>query len=142
MTDDLDERSDLGDLGDLDALPALARAIAPLPGGLAELRSRLGEPPRTRGWLGRGELARTHAGRGLALAVACCAALAVWLLRPPPRPAADRTALRQLLVDSADLPHPLAVELGLVDRGHPVVASDPRIAPSDTAVFYWVPPAQ
>jgi hypothetical protein len=23
-----------------------------------------------------------------------------------------------------------------------VLASDPRIAPSDTAVFFWVPPAQ
>ena len=64
----------------------------------------------------------------------------MWLLRAPP-PTVDRTALRLLLVDSAHLPHPVAVELGLVDRAQPVVAADPRVAPSDTAVFFWVPPA-
>jgi len=37
--------------------------------------------------------------------------------------------------------NPRAVELGLVDRARPVVASDPRVAPSDAVVFYWVPPA-
>jgi hypothetical protein len=121
MTDDRD---------DVERLPALAATIEPLPGGLAELRLRLRAPIRVRTQL------------GLALAAACCAAIAVWLLRPPPRTATDRAALHRVLVDSTDLPHPLAVELGLVERGRPVVASDPRIAPSDTAVFFWVPPAQ
>ena len=114
---------------DLDDLPALAATIEPLPGGLTALRGRLREPG--------------HARRPLAavLAAACCAVLALWLLRPPPPAAADRGALRRLVVDSAELPHPLAVELGLVDRAPPVAAADPRIAPSDTTVFFWAPPA-
>src|SRR2546430_298800 len=100
---------------DIESLPALAATIEPLPGGLVELRRRLRVPPRTR------------ASLGLALAAACGALLAVWLLlRPPPRPAADRAALRRVLVDSTDLPHPLAVALGLVDRSRPTVAPDPR----------------
>jgi hypothetical protein len=115
---------------DVENLPALAATIEPLPGGLAELRLRLRAPIRSRAQL------------GLALAAACCAAIAVWLLRPPTRPVVDRSALHRVLVDSTDLPHPLAVELGLVERGQPVIAADPRIAPSDTAVFFWVPPAQ
>jgi len=121
MTDHRDE---------VESLPALAATIEPLPGGLAQLRLRLRAPIRSRAQL------------GLAIAAACCAAIAVWLLRPPPRLATDRSALHRVLVDSTDLPHPLAVELGLIDRGLPVVASDPRIAPSDTTVFFWVPPAQ
>jgi hypothetical protein len=124
---------------ELETQPALAATIEPLPGGLAELRRRL-RAPRTRGSLALAP--RTRGSLGVALAAACCALLAVWLLRPPLRPAADRTALRRVLVDPADLPHPLAVELGLVDRSRPAVAADPRIAPSDTAVFFWVPPAQ
>lgn len=114
---------------DLDDLPALAATIEPLPGGLTALRRRLGEPGRAR---------RPVAA---VLAAACCAVLAVWLLRPPPPPAADRSALHRLVVDSTELAHPLAVELGLVDRTPPQVAADPRIAPSDTAVFFWAPPA-
>jgi len=55
--------------------------------------------------------------------------------------APDRSALRRLLVESAELPHPRAVELGLVDPARPVVAPDPRVEPSDAVVFYWVPPA-
>jgi hypothetical protein len=63
------------------------------------------------------------------------------VLRATPPTAADRSALRRLLVDSAELPHPRAIELGMVDRARPVVARDPRVAPSDVVVFYWVPPA-
>jgi hypothetical protein len=115
---------------DIENLPALAATIEPLPGGLGQLRMRLRAPVRSRAQL------------GLAIAAACCAAIALWLLRTPPRTAAGRSALHRVLVDSTDLPHPLAVELGLVEPGRPVVVSDPRIAPSDTAVFFWVPPAQ
>jgi hypothetical protein len=115
---------------DLDDLPALAATVEPLPGGLTALRRRLREPGRA-----RRPLAAVLAG-------ACCAVLAVWLLRPPPPSAPDRGALHRLVVDSAELPHPLAVELGLVDPAPPRVAADPRIAPSDTAVFFWAPPAQ
>jgi hypothetical protein len=146
MRDDLDDRIDdrvddrIDDRVDdrvddriddhLPDLPALTATIEPLPGGLGALRRRLREPGR--------------AGRplGAMLAAACCAALAVWILRPPPLPrAADRGALRRLVVDSTQLPNPLAVGLGLVDRTPPQAASDPRIAPSAAAVFFWAPPA-
>lgn len=128
MTEPRENRSVMTD--DVENLPALAATIEPLPGGLAELRLRLRAPIR-----GRTQL-------GLALAAACCAVIALWLLRPLPRPASKRSALHRVLVDATDLPHPLAVELGLVEPGQPVIASDPRIAPSDTAVFFWVPPTQ
>jgi hypothetical protein len=114
---------------ELERAPALATTIAPLPGGLEALRQRLREPMRPRTPI------------ALALAATACATIALWLLRATPPPAADRSALRRLLVDSAELPHPRAVELGLVDRARPVVAPDPRVEPSDAVVFYWVPPA-
>jgi hypothetical protein len=114
---------------DLERAPALATTIAPLPGGLAALRQRIREPMRPR------------APIALALAATACAGIALWLLRATPQTVPDRNALRRLLVDSAELPHPRAVELGLVDRARPVVAPDPRVEPSDGVVFYWVPPA-
>ena len=122
MRDDLDDH--------LHALPALAATIEPLPGGLGALRRRLREPGRARRPL------------GAMLAAACCAALAVWFLRPAPPPAADRSALRRLVVDSTQLPNPLAVGLGLVGRAAPQLASDPRVAPSDSTVFFWASPAR
>lgn len=114
---------------ELEHEPALATTIAPLPGGLAALRQRIREPMRPR------------APIALALAATACAVIALWVLRATPPAAADRSAMRRLLVDSAELPHPRAVELGLVDRARPVAAPDPRVEPSDTVVFYWVPPA-
>ena len=114
---------------ELERAPALATTIAPLPGGLAALHQRIREPMRPR------------APIALALAATACAAIALWVLGAPPPTAADRSALRRLLVDSAELPHPRAVELGLVDPARPVVAPDPRLEPSDALVFYWVPPA-
>ena len=114
---------------ELERAPALATTIAPLPGGLAALRQRIREPMRPR------------APIALALAATACAAIALWLLRATPPTAPDRSALRRLLVDSAELPHPRAAQLGLVDRAQPVVAADPRVAPSDAVVFYWVAPA-
>src|SRR5215470_1389751 len=65
-------RPAMTDRDDVENLPALAATIEPLPGGLADLRRRLRAPIRVRRQL------------GLALAAACCAAIAVWLLRPPP----------------------------------------------------------
>lgn len=114
---------------ELERAPALATTIAPLPGGLAALRQRIREPMRPRTPI------------ALAIAATACAGIALWVLRATPPTAPDRSALRRLLVDSAELPHPRAVELGLVDRARPVVAPDPRVAPSDAVVFYWVPPA-
>ena len=116
-------------MADLDDLPALARKIEPLPGGLGELRRRLRETRRSR--------------VPLALAGAVgSAALALCVLRAPPAPAPDRAAMQRLLVDDEQLPNPRAARLGLVPRAQPVVASDPRVAPSDAVVFYWVPPAR
>ncbi|HEV7557373.1 MAG TPA: hypothetical protein VGO00_18025, partial [Kofleriaceae bacterium] len=74
---DLDDATDLG---------PLARTIEPLPGGLGQLRDRLREPRSRRVPL------------AVALAASCCVVLAIWLLREPPRPAPDRTAMRALLV--------------------------------------------
>lgn len=118
-------------MAEFDELPALARTIEPLPGGLAELRRRIREPRRSR------------APFAVALAAACSAAIAMCVSRRPQAPEAsqDRTAMRRLLVDGAQLPNPRAVELGLVERARPVVTGDPRVAPNDAVVFYWVPPA-
>lgn len=125
---------------DLERHAALSETIEPLPGGLAELRRRLARPRRL--WPVGAPSSRPRGRLGLGVAIACAAALAVWLLRAPPRPVADRDALRRLLVDAHGLPHPVAVELGLIGRAAPVVAADPRIAATDTAVFFWVPPAE
>ena len=70
-------------------------------------------------------------------------------IRRVPRPTAGPHEYAELVPQrdvlehqvSAELPHPRAVELGLVDRARPVVASYPRVAPSDAVVFYWVPSA-
>jgi len=114
-------------MAELDDLDALARTIEPLPGGLAELRRRLREPRRAR------------APIGVAAAAVCGAAIAMCVLRgAPPSPTPDRTAMRRLF---GDQPNPRAVQLGLVEPARAVVASDPRVAPNDAVVFYWVPPA-
>jgi hypothetical protein len=115
-------------MAELDDLPALARKIEPLPGGLGELRQRLRESRRF--------------GAPLALAAAVAsAAIAMCMLRGGPASPPDRSAMQRLLVDAEQLPNPRAARLGLVPRAEPVVSSDPRVADSDTVVFYWVPPA-
>jgi hypothetical protein len=119
---DLDDTSDLG---------PLARRIEPLPGGLGQLRDRL-----------RGHRSR-RVPIALAVAASCCAVVAIWLLRTPAaQPAPDRTAMRRLLVDADQQPNPRAVAMGLVAPSTPTVATDPRVTPSDSVVFYWVAPAQ
>jgi len=126
----MSDREHDDDLSALRALGPLARTLEPLPGGLDSLRERIQRRPRFR-----------RAYVALAMSAACAAMAIVWLSRPLPEAPDDRRAMQRLLTNDGQ-PNPRAVAMGLVAPVSPIVAGDPRIAPSDDVVFYWVPPAR
>lgn len=115
---------------DLPGWPELVERVAPLPGGLVELRRKLrDEPPRR----------HRAAVAVMTAASACVIAALAWQLARPSRVRGD--AFERLL-DQGE-PHPELVLLGIVegDGARPDQASDPRVA-DDEVVFRWVRPSE